>query len=215
MKKQLHLFVLLLLTINLSVVNAQDLTNALPDYDHKVELAPLVGWALNGSINFVQGDVKFNDAMNYGAALSVNTGYGSFAEVIYTFTSTDANYRSYISPDSRRFDLDIHYIQIGGVKEFKVDRIRPFGTIGIGASGFVPKNDRTLESWWSFAMNFGVGVKINISESIGIRLQARMLMPLYFAGAGIFCSTGGCGGGLTASSNIIQGDFMGGLVFGF
>ena len=120
-----------------------------------------------------------------------------------------------LSVDSRKFDLDIHYIQIGGVKEFKIDRVRPFGTLGLGASGFVPKNDRTLESWWSFAINFGAGVKINISESIGIRLQARMLMPLYFSGAGIFCSTGGCGGGLTASSNVIQGDFMGGLVFGF
>lgn len=215
MKKYIQFPLIFAFVLLISLTNGQDLNNSFPDYDHKIELTPLVGWALNGSINFVQGDIKFNDAMNYGAALAVNTGYGTFAEIIYTTTSTDANYRSYYNFDSKRFDLDIHYIQIGGIKEFKVDRIRPFGTIGIGASGFVPKNQPLLESWWSFAMNFGVGAKINISEHIGIRLQARMLMPLYFAGVGIFCGSGGCGGGLTASSNIIQGDFMGGLIFGF
>jgi hypothetical protein len=39
-------------------------------------------------------------------------------------------------------------------------------------------------------------------------------MPLDFYGIGIFCGTGGCGGGATLTSNVIQGDFMGGLVIG-
>lgn len=208
MKKYFQFPLLLLFVFNAIAVEAQD-------YDHKIELSPLVGYALNGTLNFVQGDIKFHDSMNFGAALSVNAGYGTFAELIYTFSATDANYRSYYNLDSRKFDLDIHYIQIGGVKEFKVDRIRPFGTLGLGASGFVPKNEPTLESWWSFAINLGVGAKINITEHIGIRLQARMLMPLYFNGVGFFCGSGGCSSGVTTSSMVIQGDFMGGLIFGF
>ena len=75
MKKYLQFPLIVAFTLYIGLLNGQELTNSLPDYDHKVELSPMVGWALNGSINFVQGDVKFNDAMNFGAALSVNTGY--------------------------------------------------------------------------------------------------------------------------------------------
>ncbi len=193
---------------------AQEMTNALPDYDHKIELTPMVGYALNGSLVFTSGKVKFDDNINYGLALSVATRYGTFIEAMYSFTASKTYYTSYIlGSGNKSFTTNINYIQLGGVKEFKDGQIRPFGSLSLGASGFVPQ-ERGYESWWSFAMNLGLGVKINISEKIGIRLQARMLMPLDFYGIGIFCGTGGCGGGVSLSSNVIQGDFMGGLVIG-
>jgi hypothetical protein len=41
-----------------------------------------------------------------------------------------------------------------------------------------------------------------------------MLLPLYYQGAGFYCGTGGCGGGVSASSSMVQGDFMAGLIIG-
>jgi opacity protein-like surface antigen len=214
MKKRYFLVSILTLIFSYAIVDAQETTTSLPDYDHKLEFTPLVGYMLSGSINFVQGDIRFKDNINYGLALSVGTGWGTFIEGIYTFSASEATYRSYYGFDSRKFDVGIHYMQIGGVKEFQEGRIRPFGSLSLGTSAFIP-NDPFFESWWSFAVNLGAGVKIHITEHIGIRMQARLLMPLYLSGVGIFCGTGGCGSGLTASSNVIQGDFMGGLIIGF
>ena len=208
----LLLSVILLFTANYS--QAQEMTNSTPDYDHKLELTAMVGYALNGSINFSTGKVKFEDNINYAAALSVYSGFGTFIEASYSFSTSKTSYYSYVlGGDSKQFTTNINYIQIGGLKEFKDGQFRPFGLLSLGASGFVPQ-ERGFESWWSFAINLGAGVKISVSENIAIRLQARMLMPLDFYGIGIFCGTGGCGGGATLTSNVIQGDFMGGLVIG-
>ena len=59
-------------------------------------------------------------------------------------------------------------------------------------------------------------MKYFFTDVVGIKVQARLLMPLYFGGVGIGCGigTGGanCGGGATFGSEIIQGDFTGGVV---
>lgn len=193
---------------------SQQLTPAAPDYDHKLELTPLVGYLLNGNIDFIQGELSFDNKINYGLALGVATGYGTFVEAIYTFSATTARFRSYDPQyENQVVSTNINYIQIGGIKEFMDGQVRPFGTIGLGASGFVPQ-ESGFDSWWSFAINFGLGVKINLNEKIGIRLQGRMLLPLYYGGAGFYCGTGGCGGGASAYSSMVQGDFMGGIVIG-
>jgi opacity protein-like surface antigen len=218
MKKVLSTLSLLLI-INIISVQAQMSAGAAatstPDYEHKVEISAMVGYMMNGSINFYGGDIKFSNEIDYEFALAVNTGYGTFAEVNYTFSSSIATFRDYYTGlGSEDVNVDIHYIQIGGVKEFTDTRARPYGTLSIGASGFVPE-DTTIDSWWSFALNLGLGVKISLNETIGIKLQGRLMMPLAYSGVGFFCGSGGCGGGVTATSPLIQGDFSGGLVFGF
>ena len=66
-------------------------------------------------------------------------------------------------------------------------------------------------------MNLGIGVKYFFTDVVGVKFQARLLMPMYFGGVGFGCGigTGGssCGGGATFGTEIIQGDFTGGLVF--
>jgi len=52
------------------------------------------------------------------------------------------------------------------------------------------------------------------SDRIGIRLQGRLLMPLYFAGAGVYFGSGGSGLSVGAGSTILQGDLTAGLIIG-
>lgn len=215
MKNIFPLIIISLFTFSISG-NSQELSPVEPDYDHKIELTPLVGYLLNSNLNFIQGDLSFQNNINYGVALALNTGWGTFVEAAYTFSASETTFRSFTPYyENHQFETDIHYIQLSGLKEFvEYGRFRPFGTLGAGASGFVPKEPQ-YNSWWAFAMTLGLGVKINITPNIGIRAQARLLMPLSYSGIGVYCGTGGCGGGLTASSTVISGDFMGGLIIGF
>ena len=66
-----------------------------------------------------------------------------------------------------------------------------------------------------FTAGFGGGLRYHIGERLGIRLQARLLLPMQFGGVGFGCGigTGGgsCGAGVSTYTNIIQGDFTGGI----
>jgi opacity protein-like surface antigen len=213
MKKILTFCSVLFFSFGLTA-NAQEMTPQSSGFDHKIELTPVVGYLLNGNIDFYYGELTFDNNINYGISMAVNTGYGTSIEGIYTFSASQTSFRSWsIDYQSNSFETNINYIQVNGIKEFLDDQFRPFGFLGVGASGFVPQ-DTSYDSWWSFAMNFGIGAKVFLTDNIGIRVQGRMLLPLYYGGAGFYCGTGGCGGGITASAHMVQGDFMAGLIIG-
>ena len=56
------------------------------------------------------------------------------------------------------------------------------------------------------------GVKIKASERVGLRLQARLLMPLYYAGTYFTFGTGGSGVSMAGGIKGVQGDFTAALV---
>jgi hypothetical protein len=109
--------------------------------------------------------------------------------------------------------LIVDYIQIGSLREFDVnnDAFIPFFVGTLGMTVFTPR-DGGYSSATNFSITLGGGLKIFPTEHFGIRLQARLLMPMQFGGLGIGCGTGGCGGGTYASTTFVQGDFTGGII---
>ena len=92
--------------------------------------------------------------------------------------------------------------------------VRPYGTGSMGAAIFSDREG--LESdRWRFSIGLGGGLKLFPTERIGFRLQARMLVPMYFNGIWFGVGTGGGSGGVSTSSSIVQGDFTGGLILAF
>ena len=208
MKKVFKYFLVLLFTASLINLNAQD--------DAKVSITPLVGWQFGGSVRFINADLNIDDNVNYGGVLSVKVSYETFVEVSYSLMPTSASIRSYTPLlENQTFDLDVHYILIGGLREFTDTKVRPFGKFSIGAAGFVPKDLPGGSSSWAFAISLGAGAKYMITPHIGLRLQGRLLMPLSFNGFGIYAGTGGVGGAAYSTVNILQGDFQFGLIIAF
>jgi len=66
------------------------------------------------------------------------------------------------------------------------------------------------ENW--FTVELGGGLKYYFSDHIGIRLQARLFLPMQFAGVGFGCGSEGCGSGVSGYTLTIQGDFTSGVV---
>jgi len=65
---------------------------------------------------------------------------------------------------------------------------------------------------WLFSFGAGVGLKYFFNDKIGIRIQARMILPLVFAGGGFYIGTGGSGSYVSTTAPVVQGDFTGGLI---
>ena len=60
-------------------------------------------------------------------------------------------------------------------------------------------------------MTFGGGGKFDLSEKLGIRLQARVLVPMVLSGGGLWVGTGGASVGVGAWAPIVSFDFTAGI----
>jgi hypothetical protein len=185
--------------------------------DHKVELTPFGGYLLGGKIQFYEGDFKIQDAACYGGMLAVQVHSGSFIELSYTGMTTQGDWRPEFnysgSHPAGTVDMAVNYFQIGSVNEIPVDNesIRPYGTATLGTTWFNIKDDDATDEWL-FSVALGGGLKYFFNEKIGIRIQARLLLPLIFNGGGFYIGTGSSGAYVSATEPIFQGDFTGGLI---
>jgi hypothetical protein len=180
------------------------------------EITPFIGYQLNGRIDFYKGDFKMDNAMSYGGMLSMEVGPGVFGEFSYSRSDTKGTYRIYNEAEAWQYDMAIQYFQLGGIKTLGEGALKPFGLFSAGATWFQMK-DYDVDDEVVFSVVLGGGLKIDLSDRIGLRLQGRLLMPLYINGGGFFfgIGPGGPSSGLSFSSTLLtlQGDFTGALVF--
>ena len=180
-----------------------------------IELTPFVGYQLNGRIDFYEGDFKMDNAMSYGGMLSVEVGPGVFGEFSYSRSDTKGTYRPYLGMENYEYDMAIQYFQLGGIKTIGHGPVKPFGLFSGGATWFKMK-DNYVNDEVVFSVALGGGLKVDLSDRIGLRLQGRFLMPLYIHGGGFFfgIGPGGPSSGISFNSTLLtsQGDFTGALV---
>ncbi len=180
-----------------------------------IEISPFVGYQLGGKANLYTGEFKIDNAMSYGGRLAVGLSTTTFVEFTYLRSDTEGQYR-YVGTIGDKTPLSSNYIQLGGLQEMDMGIFSPFVTLAGGLAVWSPKNSGDFSTYTQFAFSFGGGTKIWITDNIGLRLQATMLMPLVYNGAGFGCGigTGGasCGGGLYTRITPFQGEFSGGII---
>lgn len=177
----------------------------------KIELTPFVGYETGAKINTSYGYLRIGDGMNYGGALSIGLGGGRFAELSYSHMASDLSLESVIN--EKICDLAVDYYSIGALQEMMPEaKATPYGLFSLGVVNYRPTSgDYVSEN--KMHVSLAGGVKIHVSERIGIRLQARLLMPLFYAGTYFSVGTGGAGYGISGGIRGVQGDFTGALVF--
>ena len=149
--------------------------------------------------------------------LAVQVSSGNFVEISYTGMTTQGNWKPYndyeVSIPEGTVDMAVNHIQIGSVNELPLDNeaVRPYGTLSLGTTYFNIKDD-DADDEWLFSVAAGLGLKYFFNERVGIRLQARLLLPVIYNGGGFYLGTGGSGMYVSSTAPIVQGDFTGGLI---
>lgn len=183
-----------------------------------VEITPFGGYMFGGKLQFYQGELKINDAGNYGVAMDVGVATDTKVEIFWSQMNTTGQFRPSYGYDylgSDPFDVNVGYIQIGSVREMDLDNVRPFGSFTLGTTYFIPKSTAgqvVYDDEWVFSVTLGGGAKIMFSDRVGIRLQGRLMLPMFWGGAGFTVGTGGAGFTVGAGTSMVQGDFTGGLI---
>jgi hypothetical protein len=183
-----------------------------PVLSQHVELTPFIGYETGAKMSTSAGYLHADDGMNFGGALSVGPSSATQFEFSYN------HMRSSLYLDEGPFDtdisdVDIDYYMFGGVREIIPDtKATPFTSLAIGWVNY-----RTLSEAYDneqkFVMDLAAGVKIKASERIGIRLQARLHLPMYFNGVYFGAGTGGASMGVSSLVIMVQGDFTGSIYF--
>lgn len=183
---------------------------------HRFEITPFAGYQFLGKTSvFYQnfyGDIDIKDSEVFGFSINVPMVYGAELELFYSRQDSRLDYKSRASGTRETlFDMSVEYFQIGALRGIQQGNLLPFGVVTLGATNFNPKKEG-LSSEWKFSFTFGLGAKIYLSDRIGIRVQGSLLMPVQWAGAGVYFGTGGSGVGVSAGSTLVQIDVRGGLI---
>lgn len=209
MKKNLLIVLIAVSTMTLSEAMAQFELNAYAGYVP----ASKTMYTYNGYRFRIEG------AGNFGVGLGYSSPYDIVAELSYMrFSSEIYQDGGYVEVLERQ-PVVVEYYQLGMQKPLmEGSTFVPYGAFSLGATRF-HRPESTADDSWRFSITAGLGMKYFFTDAFGIRAQARLLMPLYFNGTYLGCGigTGGasCGGGAAFGSEIIQGDFTGGVVLKF
>lgn len=185
--------------------------------DWGVEITPFAGYAFGGGFedNTTGASLDVGSSGNLGLILGLRDTHETQYELFYSFQRTELNGGGAVG-GAPLFDMDIHYLHIGGNYLFPGEKARPFVSGGLGLTLFVP--DATgLRSKANFSLSLGGGVKIPISNHVGLRLEGRGFLTILPGDTEIFCvSSGGAVCAVRVHGDVFgQVQLLTGLSFGF
>ncbi len=171
-----------------------------------VEISATYNYQFGGKFYYyVNGykELRVSDSDSYGINLSFPSKWNTRVELAFFNQGTTVSG----DRDFGREDISVRYYQIGVVKEMPKGNLIPYGTFSVGAVELNP--DGQYDDIWKFALTLGGGMKYYFTKNIGLKLEARMLVPIAYGG--LYFGTGGSG--VSASSATVQGYIGAGATF--
>jgi hypothetical protein len=173
-----------------------------------LEITPYAGYTVGGNFtdNTTGADLDVEEGGNFGLVLGLPDTPDTRYELFYGFQRTKVSGGG-ISGGGTLFDLDIHYLHLGGSYMLSREKVRPFLSGGLGATHFVPHGNGLNQKTY-FSLSLGGGVGIPISGHVGLRFEGRGFLTILPDTTEIFCVSSG-----DAACNVkVQGDVLGQLL---
>lgn len=177
-----------------------------------IEITPFYGYMGEGRFNAYQGEIIYPARSIFGGIVNYTVQPGLQGELTYAYMGTELQLREdFVGVPQKLFDMGVHYILLGAVYSPRVGSpVMPYGSFSGGFTIYDP-SDARYRSEWRFTLALAGGVKVFLSDRIGIRVQGRVLTPMQFTGGGFFIGSGGASVGVSAGIITFQGDVLGGL----
>jgi len=163
-----------------------------------VEITPFAGYTGGGDFtNATTGkSLSFQDTSSYGIMLDFKQavdqqGGSPWIEGYVSRQQTKLKTDQTLFSGGPSLEMDVEYYHLGGTYTQSTGKVQPFVVGTFGATHFDPKQSG-FDSETKFSLSLGGGVKMYLTEHVGIRLDARWFGTLFNGSGGIFCSNGAC-----------------------
>jgi hypothetical protein len=159
-----------------------------PPQPPAVEIAPMVGYAFRGSASepYGYGASDIAASATYGAAVNLGNWYGGHLALGYRFQDTGVEYAPALGAAYRGFGLTLHHMQVGGEYDILPGDVRPFVGGGVGVALLSPQTNLPDEVRFEFSVQGGV--KLFVTDHVGVRLQGQVAVIVLDASSDIFCN---------------------------
>jgi len=159
------------------------------------EITPFAGYTTGGEFTNAEtgNTLRFDETSSYGIMLDFRQAgdSDSWIEVYLSRQQTKLKADQGLFVGNPLLDVNVEYYHIGGTYGQATGKIRPFVVGTFGATHMVPKQGG-LDSETKFSLSLGGGVRLYLTEHVGIRLDARWFGTLFNGSGGVFCSNGAC-----------------------
>ena len=153
-----------------------------------LEFVPFVGYRFGGGFDDDAAGQTTDLEDNGSWGFAISSAASPMTRYEFLYSHQDTRLIDKVNP-ADTFDLNIHYLQLGGTVDVSHDRIIPFFSGGIGLTHMSPGrsglNDETRMS-----LSIGGGLKWFPTESLGIRLEMRGYGTLMDTSGSLFCDRG-------------------------
>ncbi len=175
------------------------------------EIIIWTGYQTNSNMSFYEGKLKFYGGQNYGAELAIAVKPEFKIRLGYSRLESDVRFTTYfpsLYPD-RTESLINEYYNLGFEMNMPKGKVVPYGLFNLGVTTY--KSDLFGSSTpWAFNIGAGVGAKLFLTDFLGLRFQARALLPFKPQGLSVYAGSGGSGVGVSSKAMIL-GDFTFGV----
>jgi hypothetical protein len=176
-----------------------------------LEVTPFSGYTLRSTFDIYGGQARVYGNHTYGGILTYNLNPQYGIEFTYSRQPTEGDARSIYNQDIG-VPISVVSFLVGGLRQLPVsENVIPYGGVHLGVTGYTPQVTG-YDDGWLFAVGAKVGSKFMFNETVGLRLQAAMNMPVQGFGSSFYFGTGGAGVGVGTYSSIFQFTFTGGLI---
>jgi hypothetical protein len=188
---------------------------------HPVEISPFAGLFWSTRVNTSSGPVYIDPSWEVGATLGFPLDAKSTLEILYLYARPQVRFVStdLTVPSSPPFPVTTQYVQIGGTASLGTGVVEPHLSGGLGVAWFHPSSFDDADpdalrpaDTFTFAFFLGLGARWWISETLGLRAEARFLMPVYFSSGAFLSGPNGAALVVNAGVPIVQGDLTLSLV---
>jgi len=176
------------------------------------EVAPFYGYRFGGDFDDLDEDestdVDLDNSPAWGVLLELPSGHHTQWQILYSRQDTELDLGSSILAPGA-IDLTIEYFHIGGTYVMEGKRDRPYVGVSFGGTRFTPEGNYDDEV--EFSVAFLAGVKFQLTDHLGLRLDGRALGNVTQGESQFFCD-GGCVARFTGDG-FWQAEFTLGLNF--
>lgn len=156
----------------------------------RYELTPFGAYRFGGEFHVTDTDqsLKLDDAPSFGLLLNIRQQANTQWEVLYSQQRTDARVPG-AAPTADPIELELYTLQGGGTYQGDGDVARPYFALTIGGT-HIKNNAAGSASDTFFSFSAGLGLQIQPTNRLGLRLEARSYGTLTSSNTDLFCQTG-------------------------